>query len=132
MGGGEGRAPGRDHAASRCHRGAARRLLDQRHSAGTRLDWWHGFRSRELTEIIDNANVANLDIAAAVARIVQADAQSRIAGAALLPQVDLNGRYRCRTSDGLRCESLRCATWPRCRIGWESTSWWDRRQSDAR
>ena len=55
------------------------------------LDWWHGFRSRELTEIIDNANVANLDIAAAVARIVQADAQSRIAGAALLPQVDLNG-----------------------------------------
>jgi NodT family efflux transporter outer membrane factor (OMF) lipoprotein len=56
-----------------------------------KLDWWHSFRSRELTEILDNANVANLDIAAAVARIVQADAQSRITGAALLPQVDLNG-----------------------------------------
>ena len=37
------------------------------------------------------ARDANLDIAAAVARIVQADAQSRIAGAALLPQVDLDG-----------------------------------------
>ena len=55
------------------------------------LDWWRGFRSRELTTIVDDANAANLDIAAAVARIVQADAQSRIAGAALLPQVDLNG-----------------------------------------
>jgi len=55
------------------------------------LDWWRGFRSRELTDIVDNANAANLDIAAAVARIVQADAQSRIAGAALLPTVDLNG-----------------------------------------
>jgi len=55
------------------------------------LDWWRGFRSRELTTIVDDANAANLDIAAAVARIVQADAQSRIAGAALLPQVGLNG-----------------------------------------
>ena len=54
------------------------------------LDWWHGFRSRELTEIIEEARSANLDIAAAVARIVQADAQSRIAGAPLLPGVNLN------------------------------------------
>jgi NodT family efflux transporter outer membrane factor (OMF) lipoprotein len=54
------------------------------------LDWWHGFRSRELTEIIEEARSANLDIAAAVARIVQADAQARIAGSALLPTVDLD------------------------------------------
>src|SRR5471030_1717633 len=37
------------------------------------LDWWHAFRSRELTDIIEEARSANLDIAAAVARIVQAD-----------------------------------------------------------
>lgn len=55
------------------------------------LDWWRGFRSRELTEIIEEARDANLDIAAAVARIVQADANSRIAGAALLPAIDFNG-----------------------------------------
>ena len=54
------------------------------------LDWWRGFRSRELTEIIEQARSANLDIAAAVARIVQADAQSRMAGAPLLPNVGLN------------------------------------------
>jgi len=61
------------------------------HAATPSLDWWRGFRSRELTEIIDNANVANLDVAAAVARIVQADAQSRVVGAALLPTVGLDG-----------------------------------------
>lgn len=55
------------------------------------LDWWRGFRSRELTAIIESVRAANLDIAAAVARIVQADAQSRVAGSALLPNVDLNG-----------------------------------------
>ena len=55
------------------------------------LDWWRGFRSRELTEIVEEAREANLDIAAAVARIVQADAQARIVGSALLPVVDLNG-----------------------------------------
>jgi len=55
------------------------------------LDWWRGFRSRELTEIVEEARDANLDIAAAVARIVQADANSRIAGAALLPAIDFNG-----------------------------------------
>ena len=55
------------------------------------LDWWRGFHSKELTEVIEGARAANLDIAAAVARIVQADAQSRIAGAPLLPGVNLNG-----------------------------------------
>lgn len=55
-----------------------------------KLDWWRGFRSRELTGIVEQSIEANLDIAAAVARIVQADAQSRIAGAPLLPDVGLN------------------------------------------
>ncbi len=55
------------------------------------LDWWRGFRSKELTEIIEEARTANLDIAVAIAQIVQADAQSRVAGAPLLPNVALNG-----------------------------------------
>lgn len=55
------------------------------------LDWWRGFRSKELTEVIEEARTANLDIAAAVARIVQADAQARIAGASLLPTIDFKG-----------------------------------------
>jgi NodT family efflux transporter outer membrane factor (OMF) lipoprotein len=52
--------------------------------------WWRGFRSRELADLVEEAITSNLDVAVAVARIVQADAQARVAGAALLPTVDLN------------------------------------------
>lgn len=55
------------------------------------LDWWRGFHSRELTRLIEEAQTVNLDIAAASARIAQADALARVAGAALLPAVDANG-----------------------------------------
>lgn len=53
--------------------------------------WWRGFRSKELTDLMEEALTSNFDIAAAVARIVQADANARVAGAALLPIVNLNG-----------------------------------------
>lgn len=65
-------------------------------------DWWRQFRSRELSAIVEQAHLANLDIAAAVARIVQADAQARITGAALLPAIDFNGNTtRARASQTL-------------------------------
>jgi NodT family efflux transporter outer membrane factor (OMF) lipoprotein len=54
-------------------------------------DWWRGFRSRELTDLVERAHLANLDIAAAVARIEQADATTRIAGAPLLPLLTFDG-----------------------------------------
>jgi NodT family efflux transporter outer membrane factor (OMF) lipoprotein len=55
------------------------------------LDWWRRFHSHELTLLMEEAQTANLDIAAAVARIQQADAAVRIANAALLPTIDFNG-----------------------------------------
>jgi NodT family efflux transporter outer membrane factor (OMF) lipoprotein len=54
------------------------------------LDWWRGFRSSELTLLMEEAQTANLDVAAAAARIIQADALVRIANAALLPTIDAN------------------------------------------
>lgn len=51
------------------------------------LDWWRGFRSSELTGLIEDAQTVNLDIAVAFAQIVQADAQVGIAGAPLLPSI---------------------------------------------
>ncbi|MBL6456833.1 efflux transporter outer membrane subunit [Belnapia sp. T6] len=54
--------------------------------------WWRGFGSPELDGLMAEAMAANNDIAAAVARIRQADAQIRIAGATLLPTVDATGR----------------------------------------
>src|SRR6516165_8715249 len=53
------------------------------------LDWWRSFRSRELTALMEEAQAANLDIAVAMAQIYQADAQVRIAGAPLLPNLSL-------------------------------------------
>ena len=54
--------------------------------------WWRGFGSAELDGLMAASMTANNDIAAAVARIRQADAQIRIAGATLLPSLDLTTR----------------------------------------
>ena len=54
-------------------------------------DWWRGFGSAELDALMGQARQANDDIAAAVARVRQADAQAKIAGAGLLPALAVSG-----------------------------------------
>ena len=58
-------------------------------------DWWHGFGSPELNRLIDEASANNQNLAAAAARVIQADAQVRVSGAPLLPTVSAvgNGSY---------------------------------------
>src|ERR1700722_10088256 len=51
------------------------------------VDWWRGFRSRELTALMQAAQIYNLDIAVAIAQIIQADAQVGVSGAPLLPSL---------------------------------------------
>jgi NodT family efflux transporter outer membrane factor (OMF) lipoprotein len=51
------------------------------------LDWWRGFGSSELTTLMDEAQISNLDVAVAIAQVVQADAQVGVAGAPLLPSL---------------------------------------------
>jgi multidrug efflux system outer membrane protein len=55
------------------------------------LDWWRGFRSSELTALMEAAQTNNLDIAVAIAQIIQADAQVGVSGAPLLPSVTGTG-----------------------------------------
>ena len=55
------------------------------------VDWWRGFKSGELTSLMDSAQLYNLDIAVAIAQIVQADAQVGVQGAPLLPSVTGTG-----------------------------------------
>jgi multidrug efflux system outer membrane protein len=50
-------------------------------------DWWAGFSSPELNDVIAEVQNGNLDLAAAEQRIRQADARVRIAGSALLPDI---------------------------------------------
>ena len=54
-------------------------------SAPPALDWWRGFNSAELTGLIEEAQTSNFNIGAAIARIMQADALAKLAGAPLLP-----------------------------------------------
>jgi multidrug efflux system outer membrane protein len=53
-------------------------------------DWWHGFGSEKLDELIAEAQRSNDDLAVAIARVQEADAQARIAGAPLLPSIDFS------------------------------------------
>ncbi len=51
--------------------------------------WWHGFGSSQLDELIAQAERNNDDLAGAIARVREADAEGRIAGASLFPTLDL-------------------------------------------
>lgn len=51
--------------------------------------WWTGFNDSQLVRIIQRALDQNLDLAAALARVEQARAAARAAGAQLLPAADL-------------------------------------------
>jgi len=50
-------------------------------------EWWRGFQSAELDGLMQDARSANFDLAVAVARLKQANAQAIIAGAPLMPSV---------------------------------------------
>jgi len=82
----------------------AARLTDK--DALPTLDWWRGFRSRELTDLMEEAQTVNLDIAAATARFIQADAQARITGAALLPALQANGSETYSRTSGASASGL--------------------------
>ncbi len=59
-------------------------------------DWWRGFASADLNGLIGQAQQANDDLRAAIARVHQADAQRRIAGAPLLPTLDAQAERAAR------------------------------------
>ena len=50
--------------------------------------WWANFGSPELNGLINRARIYNNDLNAAVARVIQADAQVRVSGSPLLPTVN--------------------------------------------
>jgi outer membrane protein, multidrug efflux system len=70
------------------------------------LDWWRGFRSPELTKLMQEAQTVNLDIAAATARFIQADAQARVTGAALLPSLSGTGQQTYARTSGSSSSGL--------------------------
>ncbi|MGE7991989.1 efflux transporter outer membrane subunit [Pseudomonas sp. NPDC089554] len=66
-------------------------------------DWWRGFASRELDRLVQRARDNSHDLAAATARVRQAQANAVIAGAPLLPELQLGldgSRQRLLRGDG--------------------------------
>src|SRR5712671_8159158 len=53
-------------------------------------DWWRSFGSQELDGLIATTQTENLNLAAAEARVLEADARAKQAGASLLPTVGLS------------------------------------------
>ena len=65
--------------------------------SGEEVDWWAYFGDRGLDNAVTRALTFNQDLRAAAARVSAAEAEARIAGAALRPSVDLSlnrGRQR--------------------------------------
>lgn len=56
-----------------------------------RAEWWRGFGSPELSDLITRAQADNRNLAAATARLREARAEVTIQRAALFPQLDLEG-----------------------------------------
>ena len=71
---------------------AYRATAESAKEAWPSLDWWRGFGSADLDALITEAEANSFDIAAAVARVRQADAQVSIAGSALLPTVTASAK----------------------------------------
>ena len=55
-------------------------------------DWWTGFNAPELPALETTAQAENLDLLAAAARVVQAHANTGIAGSALFPTLNATGQ----------------------------------------
>ena len=56
------------------------------------VQWWQGFQSPELTGLIQAAQENNRNLAAAAARVMEARAQTLIAGSALFPTLNLQAQ----------------------------------------
>jgi NodT family efflux transporter outer membrane factor (OMF) lipoprotein len=69
-------------------------------------EWWRGFSSTELDNLIATTQTQNLDLAAAEARVLQADARVRETGAALLPTVTAGANATKQTHSGTFSASL--------------------------
>lgn len=81
-------------------------------------DWYSGFGSNELLVLIAGAAADNSDLAAAQARILQADARARVAGSALVPNVQaganisqINGRAKAQSATETDWSALLAASY---------------------
>ena len=69
---------------------AAWQFAERDVARATNQQWWTQFGSPQLNRLVEQARHDSFDVAAAMARVRQAQASAVIAGAPLLPEVNLN------------------------------------------
>lgn len=66
-------------------------------------EWWSGFGDPAMVQLVKEAQANNRDIAAATARVLQAEAQATIQRSALFPQIDAQARHTGNQCNGQAC-----------------------------
>lgn len=62
-------------------------------NAAVNTRWWQLFNDPTLTELVDQGLVHNADLRQAIARVEQANAVAREAGASFFPEIDAGGNF---------------------------------------
>lgn len=68
--------------------------------------WWQSFSDKDLASLVAEAQANNRDLAAAAARVLQAEAQTRIQRAALFPQFGGQAGYGNSGCNGPACQQF--------------------------
>ena len=95
-------------------------------------DWWKAFGDPRLSDLVAAALVRNTDLGVAEARVREAEAQSRLAHAALLPSLNLTaGAQKARDLNAFGQPSITTAFEPELQVAYEVDLWGRLRQADA-
>ena len=71
-----------------------------------KADWWQGFGNPDLTALVGQAQDGNRDLAAAAARVMQAEAQSTIQRSELFPQIGGQAEHINAGCSGQSCQQF--------------------------
>jgi NodT family efflux transporter outer membrane factor (OMF) lipoprotein len=86
-------------------------------------DWWQSFGSAELQRLVTDALAGSPDLAIAIERVRQAEAQVRIAGASLFPTIDLGFGSSTRFTSDSRGSSRTEASSAALSVSYELDLW---------
>ncbi|MGZ8203988.1 MAG: efflux transporter outer membrane subunit, partial [Burkholderiales bacterium] len=99
--------------------------------AGVSATWWGAFGSEELQSLVGEALAGSPDLAIAMERVRQAEAQVRVAGASLFPSLNLGVGTSTRTTSDDRGSNTSNASSTALSVSYE-VDLWGRNRSNVR